>query len=136
MTLTAIIIDIILLVILIIIAFYVYDNSWQNDTRNAIITVCIGLLVLGSIVAGELWYFNNTESGKRAIKTQESNFSGGIEREIRVYDINGNIIQDFKGKFDVEYDDDRILFDDENGNRHVIYYPTGTVIIDEIEKEE
>ena len=32
----------------------------------------------------------------------------------------------------MEYDDDRILFDDENGLRHIIYYPTGTVIIDEV----
>ena len=28
-------------------------------------------------------------------------------------------------------DENRILFDDEDGKRHVIYYPTGTIIIDE-----
>lgn len=29
------------------------------------------------------------------------------------------------------YKCDRILFDDEQGKRHVIYYPTGTVTVDE-----
>ena len=78
-----------------------------------------------------LWWFNNTASGKRAFKTQESNFNDGIERMVKVYDVNGELIVGYDGKFDITYDDDRILFDDENGKRHIIYDPTGTVVIDE-----
>lgn len=78
-----------------------------------------------------IWYFHNTAAGRRAIKSQESNFSNGIERVVRVYDINGQLIAEYDGKFDITYDNDRILFDDENGKRHIIYYPTGTVTIDE-----
>ena len=73
-----------------------------------------------------------SEAGKRAIKTQQSNLGGGIERKITVYDVQGDMIAEYEGKFDIEYDDDRILFDDEQGLRHIIYYPTGNVIIDEI----
>ena len=54
--------------------------------------------------------------------------------------INGGVaekpIQKYDGEFDVTYDNDRILFDDEKGLRHIIYYPTGTVIVDEVEEEE
>lgn len=88
------------------------------------------ILIIGVCIAMH-WYYGNTQSGKRAIKSQESNFNDGIERTVKVYDVNGELITEYDGKFDITYDDDRILFDDENGKRHVIYYPTGTVVIDE-----
>lgn len=88
------------------------------------------ILIIGICIAMH-WYYGNTQSGKRAIKSQESNFNEGIERTVKVYDVNGELITEYDGKFDITYDDDRILFDDENGKRHVIYYPTGTVVIDE-----
>ena len=77
------------------------------------------------------WWLYNSESGKRAIKDTKSNLSGGIERTVTVYDIDGEIIQQYSGKFDVDYDSERIKFDDEKGKRHIIYYTTGTIIIDE-----
>ena len=98
------------------------------------IIICI-VITVGIWVAG--WFYcTHTEGGKRALKTQQSNLNGGIERRVLVYDVSGNVIADYQGKFDIEYDDDRILFDDEEGLRHIIYYPTGTVIIDEIGTEE
>lgn len=130
MTIGAIIIDVIILLIIILIALYV--GADLESAIGGIITFVIGIILLMCIIFGELWYFNSTESGKRAIKSQESNFKGGITREVKVYDVNGKIIQEYKGKFDIDYDDDRIIFDDEKGNRHVIYYPTGTVIVDEV----
>lgn len=98
------------------------------------IIVCIAIAV-GIWVAG--WFYcTHTERGKRALKTQQSNLNGGIERRVLVYDVSGNVIADYQGKFDITYNNDRILFDDEKGLRHIIYYPTGTVIIDEIGAEE
>ena len=97
------------------------------------ICVMIGMILCGVTLAFMLWYFSSTASGARALKSQESNFNNGIERKVTVFDIEGDIIKEYEGKFDVEYDDDRILFDDEKGLRHIIYYPTGTVIIDEVE---
>ena len=109
-------------------------GSGQNDGQGAIIGILIGIIITGIILGGMLWYYNSTAAGARALKTQESNFNNGINRKVTVYDMEVDVIQEYEGKFDIEYNDDRILFDDENGLRHVIYYPTGTVIIDEVEK--
>lgn len=129
MTLGAWIIFIIVAVALIgIFGVFGYD---ANDGSGAIIGVLIAVIISGIILGVMLWYYNETAAGARALKTQESNFNNGIERTITVYDMEGDIIQRFEGRFDIEYDDDRILFDDENGKRHIIYYPTGTVIVDE-----
>ena len=123
------IIAICILIIALFIALYWFDEKrgpvpWIVSIGIAI-ALCIGVFV------GMNAYYNNTESGKRALKSQESNFNSGIERAVTIYDVNGKVIKQYEGKFDVEYDDDRILFDDENGKRHVVYYTTGTVAIDE-----
>lgn len=95
----------------------------------ATIPICICILL------GMHWWYGNTESGKRAVKTQESNFDGGIRRHVSVYDAVGNLIQEWDGKFDVDFDGDeqRILFDDENGRRHLVYFKTGTVVVEEVD---
>lgn len=96
-----------------------------------IIGLIATLLIAIAICSGIAWWLYNTESGRRAIKDTQSNIEGGIERTVTVYDINGEIIKEYSGKFDVSYDSERIKFDDENGKRHVIYCTTGTVTIDE-----
>lgn len=66
------------------------------------------------------------------MKDQQSNLNGGIERVVSVYDIDGDLIVQYSGKFDIETDrESYILFDDEQGKRHIIYYTTGTIIVDE-----
>ncbi len=67
----------------------------------------------------------------RAQKDWESEMSG-LNREVIVYSATGTEIWRFTGKFDVDYTDERILFDDENRKRHTIYFKNGTVIINEI----
>ena len=100
------------------------------DRRGRILTCLIcAMLVAATVAIG--FFYSNTAIGRRALKSQKSNFNNGIERTVRVYDVEGDIIQQYEGKFDIEYDSDRILFDDEHGKRHIIYYTTGTVIIDE-----
>ena len=75
----------------------------------------------------------NTASGHRWMKSVQSDFGNGLTREIVVYDAVGNEIYSQTGKFDIEFYDDRIMYDDENGNRHNIYFKTGTVIVNEVE---
>lgn len=78
------------------------------------------------------WYQLNSESGKRAYKDQQSELGGGIERVVQVYDVDGEMIREYSGRFDVETDKDSyILFDDEEGKRHIVYFTTGTIVIDE-----
>jgi len=104
----------------------------DGEVYGVIIGTLIAFILCVVVFAGMRWYFNNTASGARAYKTQESNFNMGINRKVTVYDMEGDVIQEYEGKFDIEYDNDRILFDDEHGLRHIIYYPTGTVIVDEL----
>lgn len=105
--------------------------STQKNGGGAILSVLAGFIIAAVCIGGTLFY-SNTEAGKRAYKDQQSNISGGIQRTVTVYDINGNIIKQYSGEFDVETDKPNyILFDDEDGKRHVIYNTTGTIIIDE-----
>ena len=106
-----------------------------NDWPGLVVGAIIGIMLSGIMWACVAWYYNSTEDGKRARKSQDSNFNGGITRRVRVYDMDGDILEEYKGKFDVDYGSERILFDDENNMRHVIYYKSGTVIVDEIKEK-
>lgn len=123
------IIAICILIIALFIAWHWFDE--KRGPVPWIVSIGIAIALCNGVFVGMNAYYNNTESGKRALKSQESNFNSGIERTVTIYDVNGKVIKQYEGKFDVEYDDDRILFDDENGKRHVVYYTTGTVAIDE-----
>lgn len=126
----------ILIAVVIVSIGLVIGASVSDDAKGVIIGGLIALIICVPIGIFFSWWYSNTESGKRAIKTQESNFQGGIERKVEVYDMNGSLIKSYQGKFDVDYNECRIIFDDEKGLRHIIYYPTGTVIIDEIGGED
>lgn len=105
----------------------------QEKSVGAAVGAVASVLIAAAICIGASWWQLNSESGKRALKTQQSNLNGGITRVVTVYGVNGEEITRYKGKFDVDHTDDRIMFDDENGNRHIVYYTTGTITVDEVE---
>ena len=138
MTIGAILICVILSIIIIGIGIYIgyviYDTSLES-TRGiigAMLTVVVSIAITICLWFGTNWYFTNTECGKRALKTQDSELNGGITRQVLVYDMDGDLITSYTGKFDIEYSDERIMFDDENGDRHIIYFKSETVIVDEV----
>lgn len=106
--------------------------------KPTIIAALVGILVAILIFVGMGIYNTHTESGKRAVKTWESEKSGGLNRIVHVYDMEGDEIATYKGKFDVEENADagivKVKFD-LNGERHIIYGSTGTIVIDEIPEE-
>ena len=77
--------------------------------------ICIALLI------GMLWYYNNTASGQRAFVDQESELSNGMERVIRVYTANGDLIAEFEGKIDIEGNDGGYVLFDYQGKRYTYY---------------
>lgn len=109
-------------------------NARDEEAGYAIASLLIGFIIGGLFIGGAIFYLN-TESGKRAIKDMESEMNNGIHRTVSVYDVNGELIKEYSGKFDVETGNESnapyIVFDDENGKRHIIYYTTGTILIDE-----
>jgi cell division protein FtsI/penicillin-binding protein 2 len=117
--------------ILIIVGLSAGVSLGEGKAAPAVVGTLCGVIASVLVLSFMLWYFGSTEKGKRAMKTQESNLNGGIERTVKVYDINGEIVAEYEGKFDVDHNQSRIIFDDENGKRHIIYYNMTTVIIDE-----
>lgn len=66
----------------------------------------------------------------RTCKSIGSDLTGGLDRVVTVYDQNGNVLQTYEGKIDIEDTDygNKILFD-LNGKRIVIY--NSSVIVEE-----
>lgn len=113
---------------------YFCVDKYEKSVGKAMSSFLIGLFIGGLFIGGAIFYLN-TESGKRAAKDFRSEINNGIRRTVSVYDVNGELIYEYSGKFDVETGNadgaSYILFDDEKGKRHIIYYTTGTILIDE-----
>lgn len=113
---------------------YFCTDEYYKSAGGAVTSLLVGLIVGGLFIGGAVFYLN-TESGKRAIKDMESELNNGIHRTVSVYDVSGELIKEYQGKFDIETGNANgapyIVFDDENGKRHIIYYTTGTILIDE-----
>lgn len=125
------IIFIVIGVIVLIVGVGLAIGAFTEDEKGlGIGTLIVSLILAATCIVAPIIYMQ-TEAGQRALKDQKSNFGDGIERTVTVYDINGEIIEQYSGKFDVETTSEYIIFDDENDKRHMIYYTTGTVIIDE-----
>ena len=90
--------------------------------KKILLTLLVGILAVGT---------TGCASWERSKKNWSSELGNGLERTIKVYSATGELIETYEGKFDVKYKDGRVLFDDENGERHVIYFENGTVLADE-----
>jgi hypothetical protein len=104
----------------------------RSKARNIIIAAVAA--VLSALVAVSILAFN-TAGGKRTLKSWSSSINNGIEREIIVYDAVGNELYRQQGKFDIDYESERILYDDEKGLRHTIYFKDGIIIVNEIDND-
>ena len=109
-----------------------YDRNMAKGVSIA--AICIGLLMVIALV---FWLYG-TQSGARAQKTWSSNTGGGLTRIVTVYDMEGDQIDQYKGKFDVDADENRIIFDipqpDGSSRRVQIWSSTGTVTIKELDE--
>lgn len=115
------------LIIAIIIAITVCLCMASYTVKTKIIFSIGGVLLSVITLSGFLFYYNCTESGKRAVKSDRSNLHGGIERTVTVYDYNGNRIDSWTGTFDVTNSESETYFDI-NGKRVVIH---GGIVINE-----
>lgn len=70
-----------------------------------------------------------TESMQRELKSIRSDWNGGLQRKVEVYDYNGNLLKTYQGRFDVqETSDNYIYFDMEDGRRIIVH---GGIIVNE-----
>lgn len=112
-------------------AFFV---MWDyNSFRSGVPALLTTILVVVLIIFGGHWYFNNTASGARALKDEQSNLNKGLMREITITAEDGREIFHYIGKCDIETTNEYILFEDENGLRQMIYWGIqDTIIISEL----
>ena len=92
----------------------------------------LGLLLLGITVPSLL--LTGCETINRIGKNYESDWGGGLNRELTVYDADGEVLFEQKGKFDIQESDggNKVIYDDQDGMRHNIYLGSGTVIVNEV----
>ena len=87
------------------------------------------LLALTLVAMVGLTATSCTESQQREIKSVKSNWTGGLNRTVTVYDYNGQEIKSWSGQFDVkETDRNSVYFDTADGKRVII---SGGIIINE-----
>lgn len=101
--------------------------SMCDTTAARALWIIVGVILCFVTLFGMLAYYNLTESGKRAKKTEKSNLTGGISRTVTVYDYNGNQISSWTGTFDVTANEHETYFDID-GKRVVIH---GGIVINE-----
>lgn len=68
-----------------------------------------------------------SEATKRNMKSLQSEYGGGLDRTVTVYDYNGEEIDSWTGKFDVSEDENKVFFD-LDGKRVII---RGGIVINE-----
>lgn len=104
------------------VGIYIFVICQENDSKaGMLLTVFIAIVLIIITFGGIHWYYNNTESGKRAIVNQKSEYGGGLERTINIYTANGEIIATYSGKIDIENKDGGYLLFDYNGKRYSYY---------------
>lgn len=96
----------------------------MNKTKIAI----TGLVVLAIVAV--IYFMTGTATFKRNIKNIRSEVTGGLERTVKIYSINGELLAEHEGFIDVTFDDSgRVLFE-LNGKRYVYQ----NAIVEVIEK--
>lgn len=86
--------------------------------------IALGLALLGWLFAMIL----SSQGCQRSLKSFRSDFGGGIERTVTLYDYNGDVLQEWHGTFDLDENDQEVYFDLE-GKRTIIN--GGIVVIQE-----
>ena len=99
--------------------------------KKSIRLLIVGLIGVAVLVGAILLYFNATAVGEQRVKAWNAQ-SAGIQREIEVFSMTGEKIAEYSGVFNIEYDDNRVeIYDAKKGERIIIYYKNGTIIVTE-----
>ena len=93
---------------------------WES-IPGKILTAAIGVILIIALLLGMLWWFNSTASGQRALTDQKSELANGLERIVRVYTANGDIIAEYEGIIDIEGNDGGYVLFDYQGKRYTYY---------------
>lgn len=123
-------------IVVLAVGIYLLATSGNRDTYDRTPSIWIGFvaIVVGLLMTiGSAFWLYGTEAGARAQKSFQSTTGGGLTRVVTVYDMEGDQIARYEGKFDVDANAERIIFDvpqpDGSYKRHQIWSTTGMVTI-------
>lgn len=88
-------------------------------------------LMIMILVVGTLFATTGCATFKKWGKNIESEFGNGLNRIVKVYSVDGKLLETYEGKIDIDYNDNRVIFQVNGGNRIAIYTKTATVIVEE-----
>ena len=122
---------VVFLVLALIVGTFVVVSEFYSKKSAFIVTLI--LLITFTVL---FLVYTNSASFNRQVRNVESEFSGGIEREIIIYNAEGKEIFQLEGKFDFTYDDQCIEYiDTATGLKHNIFAGNNTsVIINEVKE--
>ena len=122
---------VVFLVLALIVGTFVVASEFYSKKSAFIVTLI--LLIAFTVL---FLVYTNSASFNRQVRNVESEFSGGIEREIIIYNAEGKEIFQLEGNFDFTYDDQCIVYiDTATGLKHNIFAGNNTsVIINEVKE--
>lgn len=95
--------------------------AYLESIPGRILAAVLGVIIIIALLLGMLWWFNNTASGQRALTDQKSELANGLERVVRVYTANGDIIAEYEGIIDIEGNAGGYVLFDYQGKRYTYY---------------
>ena len=98
------------------------DKDWLLFRGLLVVVIAIVIIIAVAIAS-------NSASFQRSLKSTVSNYTGGLNRTVTVYDYEGDAIESWTGKFDISETENEVFFDDEDGKRVIIQ--NGIVIVEE-----
>lgn len=108
-------------------------NFFSNAKAKTATYVIAFILSVSLAMSGAVLYINKSQSGIRLKKEYTSEYHGGIKRELKVYSMNGTLLYEDTGKFDVDYHDGRVKYVDQHGKVKIIYLgDSASVVVKEI----
>ena len=78
-----------------------------------------------------MFLFTGCASFNQWSKNWESELGNGLNRVVKVYSMDGKLLETYEGKIDIDYEDGRVLFQINGGNRIAIYGETAVVVVEE-----
>lgn len=101
--------------------------EWLKKLTKALGVVVAVLLLI--IIVGAFIFFSRS-STQRKLKDIESEYSGGLDRHINVYALDGDKIAEYDGRIDIAERNDGVVKFQLKGKRYIYY----NALVEVIEK--
>lgn len=105
----------------VIVAYGLAFVAEARKTKAKVVYIVIIIALLICLLCGMMWFFHNTASGQRQLVDQKSNLANGLNRTIKVYAANGDVIAEYSGVIDIEANDGGYIKFDFEGKRYMYY---------------